>query len=63
MPLKDLADADKEALLVHCRNFITKQSISCAEAIYQSDWVIENAYEFIEGVCDIVGYTTRDGDD
>lgn len=39
-----------------CIDFITKQKITCAETIYQSDRVIENAYEFIEEICDLVGY-------
>lgn len=36
--------------------FIKEQEIGCAETIYQTDWVIENAYEFVEAVCDVVGY-------
>jgi len=36
--------------------FIEKQEVSCPEVIYQSDRVIENAYEFIEALVDIVGY-------
>ena len=43
-------------LVDHCEQFITTQRISCAETVYQTDRVIENAYEFVEGVCDIVGY-------
>jgi len=43
-------------LVEHCEQFIQDQSISCAETVYQTDRVIENAYEFVEGVCDIVGY-------
>lgn len=39
-----------------CAAFIDKQEISCAEAVYQSDRVIENAFEFIEKICNIVGY-------
>lgn len=39
-----------------CKNFIEGQEIGCPETIYQCDWVIENAYEFIEDVCDVVGY-------
>ena len=39
-----------------CSNFITKQRITCPETIYQSDRVIENAYEFIKQICDVVGY-------
>lgn len=40
----------------HCTQFVTKNNIYCAETVYQVDRVIINAYEFIEGVCDIVGY-------
>lgn len=44
------------ALWRTCYEFIKSQNIGCPETIYQTDWVIENAYEFIEDVCDIVGY-------
>lgn len=46
-----------------CKKFIEAQKISCPETIYQSDRVIENAYEFIEDICDIVGYIKYEGDD
>lgn len=46
-----------------CIDFITKQKINCAETIYQSDHVIENAYEFIQNVCDIVGYAKYEEED
>ena len=36
--------------------FIEEQRISCPEDVYQSDRVIENAYELIEKLCDVVGY-------
>lgn len=36
--------------------FIEDNQISCPETIHQTDWVITNAYEFIERLCDIVGY-------
>lgn len=39
-----------------CAKFIEEQEIGCAETIYQTDWVIENAYEFVENVCNVVGY-------
>lgn len=39
-----------------CEKFIEDQRIHCVETIYQTDRVIENAYEFIEAVCDHVGY-------
>lgn len=45
-----------QALVEHCEQFIQDHRISCAETVYQSDRVILNAYEFIEGVCDLVGY-------
>lgn len=39
-----------------CENFIQAQRIYCEECVYQRDRVIENAYVFIEQVCEIVGY-------
>lgn len=52
-----------EAVLKATEEFIKAQRISCAEAVYQNDWVIENAYEFIEGLCDIAGYLEDEDDD
>jgi GTP-dependent phosphoenolpyruvate carboxykinase len=47
-----------------CEQFVQDQRIYCPESIYQTDRVIQNAYEFIEKVCDIVGYLdTEDEDD
>lgn len=48
-------------LWIHVQSFIKEQEINCREAVYQGD-VILSAYEFIEGCCDIVGYTKCDGD-
>lgn len=45
-----------EALWTHCAVFIDEQDIFGPSAVHQTDRVIENAYEFIEGICDIVGY-------
>jgi hypothetical protein len=45
-----------------CEKFIKKQNIGCPETVSQSDHVIVNAYEFIEGVCDIVGYYDEEHD-
>lgn len=39
-----------------CQKYINDQTISCGESVYQSDNVILNACEFIENICDIVGY-------
>lgn len=49
-------DEQLHALWAHCRKFIEDQDISFPECVYQSDNVILNAYEFIAGACDIVGY-------
>lgn len=45
------------------QNFVEKQEISCVETIYQTDRVIENAYELIENLVEIVGYKEYDDDD
>ena len=44
-------------------NFIEEQSIRCPEDVYQSDRVIENAYVFIEQLCDVVGYKELEEED
>jgi hypothetical protein len=46
----------EKQLMEYVKKFIKKQEITCDECIYQCDHVIENAYEFIEGCCDIAGY-------
>lgn len=43
-------------LVKHCADFIKDNEIGDSETVHQYDHVIEKAYEFIEGVCDIVGY-------
>lgn len=45
------------------QNFVEKQEISCVETIYQTDRVIENAYELIENLVEIVGYKEYDDDE
>lgn len=47
-------------LLQFCRKFINDHEINCPEVVYQSDRVVINAQEFIEKVCDIVGYHVHD---
>lgn len=54
--MKSLTENQMNELHKVCLEFITKQRIDCAETIYQSDRVIENAYELIKDICDIVGY-------
>jgi len=51
-----MEDLKAKNLLEYCQNYINKQKITCGETIHQCDHVILSAYEFIEGVCDIVGY-------
>ena len=46
----------KDELWNVCFNFIQEHEINCPEAVYQSDRVVLNAQEFIEKICDVVGY-------
>jgi hypothetical protein len=46
----------KDELLQICIDYIYENQISCSEVIYQSDRIILNAQEFIERICDVVGY-------
>lgn len=46
-----------------CEQFIEKQRIGCAETVYQSDRVIKNASEFIEEICETVGYYEDEEED
>lgn len=49
-------------LTAHCRKFVEDNNIHCKETVYQTDRVIENAYDFIAGVCEIVGYKKLEED-
>ncbi len=53
----------KNELWKLCEKFIKEQQISGPEAVHQCDNVIINAYEFIQNVCDIVGYHKYEGED
>ena len=53
----------EQQLFELCKKFIEDQNIGCAETIYQTDWVIENAYEFIEDICNIVGYVEEEDEE
>ena len=52
-----------EDLVNLCVKFIKDNGISCPETIYQMDRVIVNAYQFIEDVCNLVGYLPCEDDD
>lgn len=43
-----------------CEDFIKENEITCPETISQTDRVIENAYEFIDEICKILGYVKLD---
>ena len=53
----------EQELFKLCQQFIIDQNIHCAETVYQSDRVIENAYQLIEKICNIVGYETLEDED
>lgn len=55
-----MTDADKVFKIV--KAFVEKHGISCPEAIGQNDRVIEDAYNFIEDLCNVVGYIEYDED-
>lgn len=46
----------------HVKEFVEKQQITCSETVYQSDRVIENGYDFIDGCAKIVGFYKDDED-
>ena len=45
------------------QDFIKEHGVSCSEAIYDNDAVIENAYELLEKMFDIVGYDKVEEDE
>ena len=49
-----------DKLLEVCKKFVNDNHISCPDAIGQCDWIIENAYQLIHDICDIVGYYEED---
>ncbi len=46
----------EQELFALCQAFIKKHEIWGDEKIYQTDYVIENAYSLIADICAIVGY-------
>jgi len=46
----------RKALYALCERFVVDNEIHCPEAIWQMDHVIGNAHEFIEEMCNIIGY-------
>jgi hypothetical protein len=52
--------AEALALRILVKNFINDNEIRCAESVYQTDYVAENSLEFIESLCEVVGYYEDD---
>ena len=46
----------KDELMNLCRRFIDENEISCAEAVHQMECVSNNSLEFIEDICELIGY-------
>lgn len=53
--------AKAEQVLALVEKFIQDQEIECPETVYQTDRVIENAYEFIESLCEVADYKEYEG--
>ena len=45
-----------------CREFIKENKIDCPETIYQTDRIAENSLEFIESICELIGYHEEEED-
>lgn len=48
----------RKALYALCERFVMDNDIHCPESIWQMDHVIGNAYEFIEEICNTIGYAS-----
>lgn len=47
----------------YCRQWIDSRNITCPETVSQCDYVIRDAYEFIQDICDIIGYAKSEDED
>lgn len=47
---------DRRKLYALCSDFITENGIHCPEDIVQADHIIANAYDFLEEMCELIGY-------
>lgn len=56
MHRNDSLSVKKDELWNTVENYIQENHICSPESIHQCDHVILNAYEFLESVCEIVGY-------
>lgn len=53
---KKSTESKESRLLAAAEAYIRDTRIFCAESIYQTDRVAETSIEFVEAICDIVGY-------
>ena len=59
-----MSNADERRRIYEiCARFILENKISSPEAIYQMDNVNLNSFEFIEEICDVIGYADITYDD
>lgn len=49
-------------LLDLCKEFIEEHKIRCSEKIYDDDKISYASLEFIESICDLIGYYEEDED-
>lgn len=56
---------DRRKLYALCSDFIMENGIHCPEDIAQVDHIIANAYDFLEEMCELIGYAefTDEGDE
>lgn len=60
----DLTDHFKgQKLLEIVRAFVAKHDITCEETIFQTDRVIENAYDFMADLVKVAGFAPSEDDD
>lgn len=52
--------AEALALRAIVKKFIEYNKIRCAESVYQTDCIAENSLDFIEELCEVVGYYEED---
>lgn len=55
----DPLQAKKDKLWKLCEKFIKDNTISCAETVYQCDWVGEHSPALVMKICRIVGFHKR----
>lgn len=60
--MQTVTNGAAQELVAICQKFVVDNRIGCSETIYQTDWVIENAYGLIDEICGIVGFMPMEDD-